>query len=78
MNIEFLRHIEPLSKGRRKRGCRKYIACPAIPPGSGKAGLLTFQVKPPHIGGGLVGVDVSFGSFLCAREREQIYINFLK
>ena len=28
-------------------------------------------VKPSHIGEGLVRVDVSFGSFLCAREKEQ-------
>jgi hypothetical protein len=27
-------------------------------------------VKPSHIGEGLVGVDVSFASFLCAREKE--------
>ena len=27
-------------------------------------------VKPPHIGGGLAGVDVSFSSFLCAREKD--------
>ena len=28
------------------------------------------QLHPPHIGGGLVGVDVSFASFLCAKEKE--------
>jgi hypothetical protein len=27
-------------------------------------------VKPPHIGGGLEEVDVSFSSFLCAREKD--------
>ena len=27
-------------------------------------------VKPPHIGGGLEEVDVSFASFLCAKEKE--------
>ena len=28
-------------------------------------------VEPPHIGGGRVGVDVSFASFLCAKEKEE-------
>ena len=28
-------------------------------------------VKPPHIGGGLERVDVSFASFLCAKEKEE-------
>ena len=28
-------------------------------------------VKPSHIGEGLVRVDVSFASFLCAREKEE-------
>jgi hypothetical protein len=27
-------------------------------------------VKPSHIGEGLEGVDVSFASFLCAKEKE--------
>jgi hypothetical protein len=27
-------------------------------------------VEPPHIGGGWERVDVSFASFLCAREKE--------
>ena len=27
-------------------------------------------VEPPHIGGGRKGVDVSFASFLCAKEKE--------
>ena len=31
-------------------------------------GLCGKFFKPPNIGGGLVGVDVSFRSFLCARE----------
>ena len=30
-----------------------------------------FPVEPPHIGGGRVGVDVSFGSFLCAKEKRR-------
>jgi len=30
-----------------------------------------FSVEPPHIGGGRVEVDVSFASFLCAREKEE-------
>ena len=30
-----------------------------------------FSVKPSHIGEGLVRVDVSFASFLCAREKEE-------
>ena len=29
-----------------------------------------FSVKPSHIGEGLVGMDVSFASFLCAKEKE--------
>ena len=29
-------------------------------------------VKSPNIGGDLVGVDVSFRSFLCAKEKEQL------
>ncbi len=33
-------------------------------------GFCDFLVKPPHIGGGLVGVDVSFRSFLCAIEKD--------
>jgi len=33
-------------------------------------------VKPPHIGGGLVGVDVSFVSFLCAKEKSDREIFF--
>ncbi|MBR5037404.1 MAG: hypothetical protein IKX65_01595 [Prevotella sp.] len=33
-------------------------------------GIRNFQLHPPHIGGGLVGVDVSFASFLCAKEKE--------
>ena len=28
-------------------------------------------VKPPHIGGGLEEVDVSFVSFLCAKEKSE-------
>ena len=28
-------------------------------------------VKPSHIGEGLVRVDVSFASFLCAKEKEE-------
>ena len=31
-----------------------------------------FSVKPPHIGGGLERVDVSFASFLCAKEKEEV------
>ena len=31
-----------------------------------------FSVKSPNIGGDLVGVDVSFRSFLCARENEHM------
>ena len=31
-------------------------------------------VEPPHIGGGRVGVDVSFGSFLCAKEKRNFCI----
>jgi hypothetical protein len=30
---------------------------------------LRFSVEPPHIGGGWVGVDVSFVTFLCAKEK---------
>jgi hypothetical protein len=30
-----------------------------------------FSVKPSHIGEGLVRVDVSFASFLCAKEKEE-------
>jgi hypothetical protein len=30
-----------------------------------------FSVEPPHIGGGRKGVDVSFGSFLCAKEKRR-------
>ena len=29
-----------------------------------------FRVKSPHIGGDLERVDVSFSSFLCAREKD--------
>ena len=29
-----------------------------------------FSAEPPHIGGGRKGVDVSFASFLCAKEKE--------
>ena len=32
------------------------------------------NVKPPHIGGDLVGVDVSFRSFLCAIEKETVIV----
>jgi len=33
-------------------------------------GLCEKFFKPPNIGGGLVGVDVSFSSFLCAKEKD--------
>ena len=32
--------------------------------------------KSPHIGGGLVGVDVSFVSFLCAKEKSDREVFF--
>jgi hypothetical protein len=33
-------------------------------------------VKPSHIGEGLVRVDVSFASFLCAKEKEEVKVCF--
>ena len=36
--------------------------------------FLRFSVKPSHIGEGLEGVDVSFASFLCAKEKEGILV----
>ena len=35
-------------------------------------------VKPSHIGEGLVRVDVSFASFLCAKEKEERICFFAK
>ncbi len=57
--------------------CKKTMARPK---GTGSAshtriltegGLPRRQLRPPHIGGGSVGVDVSFSSFLCAREKDK-------
>jgi hypothetical protein len=35
------------------------------------------SIEPPHIGGGWEGVDVSFSSFLCAKEKDRKGQNFL-
>ena len=35
-------------------------------------------VEPPHIGGGWERVDVSFASFLCAKEKEGVRGNEIK
>ena len=35
-----------------------------------------FSVKSPNIGGDLVGVDVSFRSFLCAKENGHVFASF--
>ena len=35
-------------------------------------------VEPPHIGGGRERVDVSFASFLCAKEKEGKKIVYLR
>ena len=35
-------------------------------------------VEPPHIGGGRKGVDVSFVSFLCAKEKRRKSFVFLR
>jgi len=35
-----------------------------------------FSVEPPHIGGGWERVDVSFASFLCAKEKEDKKVCF--
>jgi hypothetical protein len=35
------------------------------------------SIEPPHIGGGWEGVDVSFSSFLCAKEKDRTFFCFI-
>ena len=49
---------------------KKISRVPRYQNGEKLSGTAIFRVKSPHIGGDLERVDVSFSSFLCAREKD--------
>jgi hypothetical protein len=49
---------------------KKTSRVPRYQNGEKLSGTAIFRVKSPHIGGDLERVDVSFASFLCAKEKE--------
>ena len=49
---------------------KKSSRVPRYQNGEKLSGTAIFRVKSPHIGGDLERVDVSFSSFLCAREKD--------
>ena len=55
---------------------KKISRVPRYQNGEKLSGTAIFRVKSPHIGGDLERVDVSFSSFLCAREKDNTQQGF--